>query len=204
MSGQRTITAAVSALLLAPIAAPAQRPADTTRTSALCWTARPAPRCRVLLLTNFGVYADVPGNARLVGDVGLMINVSRHDALGASFYVTVDQDALSSTGAALRYRRWLTRSGSLELGVGARGAAHDGGALMGLVKVNFGPFLGLAVRPQIVRVCTWWGNTCMAGGKSTSNLRVSFGVELGSWPGAAAPGLLGAIAGVVYAARQGM
>jgi hypothetical protein len=197
MSGHRFIALPVLALLGAPLAARAQRAADSTRTRALCWTARPAPQCRVLLLTNFGAYADIPGNARLVEDVGLMVNVSARDAVGASFYVTVDQDGLFSTGPALRYRRWLTGRRSLELGAGARGAARDGGAVMGLVKFNFGPYLGVAVRPEIVRVCDWWGGACMAGGRRTSNFRVSLGVEIGSWPGAVVPaagGFVGLIA----------
>lgn len=194
VSGHRVIALSVLVLLGAPPVALAQPKPDSMRTRALCWTARPKPRCALLLLTNLGAYADIPGNARLVEDAGLMVNVSRRDAVGATVYVTMDQDALFARGAALRYRRWLTGLRSLEIGVGARGAARDGGAVMGLVKFNLGPYVGLAVRPAIVRVCDWWAGACM--GRRASNFRVSLGVEIGSWVGAVVPAL-GSVVGLV-------
>jgi hypothetical protein len=174
------------------------------RPAALCWTALPKARCTVLLLTNLGALAEFGGggsaNARLSEDVGLMVNVSPREAVGATFFVTVDKDGLFSMGGALRYRRWLPGFNSLELAVGVRGATNtlDRGAVMGMVKYNIGPYLGLVARPEIAQRCVVSGHWCSSTGAGTTTvLRVSAGVEVGSWPGAVVPvfgGLVGLIA----------
>ena len=61
--------------------------------SPLCWHAQPAAGCRVFVLTDFGVYADITGQHagrfRALGEWGLMVNVTPRDALGASFFLSV-------------------------------------------------------------------------------------------------------------------
>ncbi len=200
MSGQHAVATAVLALLLMPLPARAQRPADTTRTSALCWTARPAPRCRVLLLTNLGVFVDLvqaggSSSPRMTEDVGLMVNVSRRDAVGFSILVTSTTEGYLTAGGVLRYRRWTNAGNSWDVGLGARGAVRgsDQGAVTGLVRYNVGPYFALAVRPEIVRSDPGTG--------AGSGLRLSAGVETGSWPSVAVALLAGLIGGVVLIAH---
>jgi len=204
MSHTRVVLAVFGLFLVARNAASAQQPPDTTRARALCWTARPKARCTVLLLTNFGALTEFGGggsaNARLSEDVGLMVNVGPHNAVGATFFVTVDKDGLFSMGPALRYRRWLPGFNSLELAAGVRGPTNtlDNGAVMGMVKYNIGPYLGLVVRPELAKRCTVSGHWCSSTGAGTTTVfRVSAGVEVGSWPGAVVPfvgGLIGLVA----------
>ena len=183
MSATRLIALAALALVGAPRAAPAQPAADSTHTGALCWTAQPKPRCSVLLLTNTGLYTG----PRYVGDLGLMVNVNPRDAVGASFFLTGDGNRFT-VGPSLRYRRWTSEGGALDLALGVRGAIRsvDHGAVIGLIKYNFGPYFGLAIRPEIPMNC---GDHCEPG--------LSVGFEIGSWPGALAPvvgGLIGLVA----------
>ena len=183
MAARHVITLALVALRGVPVAAHAQRPPDSTRTHALCWTAQPKPRCSVLLLTNTGAYTG----PRFVGDLGLMVNVNPRHAVGASLLVASDPSGLFTMGASVRYRRWMSDGGALDLAVGYRGAfrSTDQGAVMGLIKYNFGPYFGLALRPEILRNCVM---RCQ---------HLSVGFEIGSWPGALAPvvgGLIGLVA----------
>jgi hypothetical protein len=149
----------------------------------------PAPRCRVLLVTDVGAYVDVPqGNGvskrRLVANVGLMLNRSLRDAVGASFFVSFDDSRVSSAGLELRGRRWVSDGSWLDLAVGVRSAKHSRGqwAVGGLGKYNVGPYLGLALRPEILVGC------------SSQCLRLSAGLELGSWPALALP----AVGALIY------
>jgi len=180
----------------------AQAVPDSAHPRALCWTARPAPRCRVLLLTNLGAYADVGsgGGARLSEDVGLMVNVSRQAAIGATYYLTMDETGLFTSGPAIRYRRWLSNGRSLDVAVGILAPAKsvDRGAVMGVIRYGVGPYLAFALRPEILRSCGY--DLCDLVGAGATRFRVLAGVEIGSWPGAAVPlaaGLVGLVAVLV-------
>lgn len=207
MSGHRIVVLAAMALLGAPGGARAQARPDSSH-HGLCWTARPAPRCHVLLLTNFGAYADMlsaggSSAGRLVDDVGLMVNVNGREAVGAS--VLVDLKGVVSVGPALRYRRWTGGEAALDLAVGARGAIAgvDHGAVIGLIKYQFGPYFGVALRPELVRRETpanVWPVTQPVTGWG---LGLSVGVEIGSWPGAAAAAVVG-LASLAEFMRHGM
>ena len=201
MSASHLIALAALAVLGAPLApARAQLAADKGATHALCWTARPMPRCKVLLVTNFGAYADLGagGGARLAEDAGVMINVARRHAVGVTYYFTMDETGLFSSGPAVRYRRWLSDARTLDVAIGILGPARnaDRGALMGLIRYGMGPYLGFVLRPELVRGCAW--DQCQfAGAARVTKFRVSAGVEIGSWPGAAMPaagGLIGLLA----------
>jgi len=192
MSAHRVVALTALTLSGLPLSARAQNPPDTGRTRPTCWTARPAPRCRTLVLTEFGAYLDASsGAARFLGNAGLMINVSRRDAVGAS--VLVDLGGVAGIGPELRYRRWTSGGNALDLAFGARGpiAGVDHGAVIGLVKYSFGPYFGLTLRPELVRRETppnVWPVTQPVKGWGVG---LSLGVEIGSWPGAAAAAVFG-------------
>ena len=161
----------------------------------------------MLLLTNFGVYLDYPkengvNERRLEEELGLMVNVAPRAALGATLLILTDKNGRSSTGLALRYRHWLGASRSVEAAVGYRGGADliDRGAVVGMVKYNFGPYVGVVVRPELLNSCPQgWGGLC-ARPDPASRLRIAVGVELGSWLGVAVPAVFGLVAAVVSAA----
>jgi len=203
MSRQIGLPLAALALFGAPLAAQTRAAPDSAPPAPLCWTARPAPRCTALLVTNLGGYVDLGagGGARLAEDAGVMVNVARRDAVGATYYLTMDETGLFSSGPAVRYRRWLSDSRTLDLAIGILGPAKnaDRGALMGLIRYGVGPYLGFVLRPEVVRGCAW--DQCQfAGAAAVTRFRVSVGVEIGSWPGAVIPavaGLVGALAFLV-------
>jgi len=203
MSRQVVMPLSALALLAAPLAAQTQAAPDSAHPVALCWTARPAPRCAALLVTNFGAYGDLGsgGGARIAEDAGVMINVARRHAIGVTYYATMDETGLFSSGPAVRYRRWLSAARTLDVAIGILGPSKyvDRGALMGLIRYGVGPYLGLVLRPELVRGCAY--DRCGVPGVATiTRFRVSAGVEIGGWPGAAVPivgSLIGAIAVLV-------
>jgi len=80
----------------------------------------------------------------LVAACGVMMNVGRRDAIGASFFALGDIDGFTA-GPAVRYRRWLGRQASLDVAVGtsivvSKSTRNSGqiktGSLYGLVKLN--------------------------------------------------------------------
>lgn len=161
--------------------------------SVLCWRARPKPACQAILLTNFGAYFDLPtqttiSSARLVADWGLMINLNRRDAVGASFFASVDQDAGFESGPGLRYRRWIGEHGALDIALGAgslSGNNQSGSLVYGLVKYSPVHWAGVALRPELVRKPG-----------DVSRLRLSAGAELGGVAGFLVP-VVGAVVGLV-------
>ena len=191
MSSHRDIAVAALALLGTPVPARAQAQPDSAQTK-VCWTGLPAPRCRVVVLTDFGAYVDVSSSAgRLFDDVGLMVNINGHQAVGAS--VLVDLNSEAGIGPELRFRSWQSGGNALDFALGVRGpiAGVDHGAVIGLVRYGFGPYLALALRPQLVRRETppnVWPVTQPVSGWG---LGLSIGVEIGSWPGAAAAAAVG-------------
>jgi hypothetical protein len=165
----------------------------------LCYRARPKPGCSVFVLTNFGSYVvlgrAVSGNTplRAVADWGLMVNVSARDAVGASVFVSADRDGFA-LGPELRYRRWMGRSESVELAVGAPLAIGgdnykmETGSAFGLVKWSPNHWFAVAARPELIRgpVFLGCGPISCPGDEVRSRVRLSLGVEIGWVPGLAA------------------
>ena len=193
MSPHRFIALAALALLGVPSAARAQPRADSVQTQGLCWTAQPAPHCRVLLLTNLGVSVDLvqaggSSNPRLTEDAGLLVNVSPRDAVGVTILFTSTTEGYLSGGPTLHYRRWVSGGNAWDFALGVRGAVRgsDQGAVTGLIRYSIGPYFAVALRPEYVRSdpsagCRTFGpggGGCQAGG----GLRLSAGIEIGSWP----------------------
>jgi len=87
-----------------------RRPAD------LLFRGRPLPACRSFLITEFGLNRALAGRPRdaklwcVTGELGIMSNVSPHDALGGTLLVEFDDNG-NRVGLKARYRRWLAGSG---------------------------------------------------------------------------------------------
>lgn len=160
-------------------------------TAALCLSAHPSPACGLFLLTNFGAYARLDGRTngrdRLGADWGAMINITPRDAVGASYYASVDLDQAFEAGPELRYRRWFNPRSALDVGVGlgtVSGNNQAGRSVFAMVKFSPAPWIGFAVRRS---------------GRGTL-----LGVELGSAPGAVLTAVAPLLALAAYAAHPGI
>lgn len=172
-----------------------------------CYHPRPKFACSLFFLTNAGVYIHTSTNAHLgstparaLVDWGVMVNIDKKDAIGASFFGVGDFDGFAG-GPAVRYRRWLRGEASLDVAVGTSIVASQSiktnpitnGSLYGVVKWNPKPWFGLAARPELIRrrVVTSCGPSgCTVDTRSERQL--SLGVEFGWVPGLvlSVPGVL--------------
>jgi hypothetical protein len=180
--------------------APAPRPSSTrvSATQAVAHDAnhpsmhpRPLPDCKVFFLPNAGLYValtkmnsyETPW--RGVVDLGVMVNISKRDAIGASWFFIADDDGFT-TGPAIRYRRWFERERSLDLAVGTPVRSSEDiqtGSIYGLIKYNPVHWFGVALRPEYVRRPEYSDSS---GTYSTgSSGRVYAGVEFRGMPGLA-------------------
>ncbi len=194
----RQLTLFLVCLLVWSENAPAQAARDSAGgrpTTPLCYRARPKPACSAFILTNFGGYLVLGGDEsndtplREVADWGVMANVSARDALGASVFASLDRLGFA-LGPALRYRRWLSSSASLDLAVGTPlvtgGGNMQTGSWFGLVRWSPNPWFALAARPEVVRRSVVLGcGPTMCTSEVQSRGRVSLGVEFGGVPGLA-------------------
>jgi hypothetical protein len=182
-------TALAALLATAPLASVL---AQASRRSAAdpCFRARPAPDCRVFFTTNAGGYVTPSrtnggSSFRAIVDWGVMVNASPGHAIGASWFLTGDEDELT-TGPVIRYRRWLTRDRSLEVALGtpvSSGGNLKAGSVLGLVKYNPVQWFGIGVRPEYVRrrAFNCGPSTCTE--FTATSGRVYGGVEFGWFPG---------------------
>ena len=143
-------------------------------TKEICFRARPAPACQYFGVTNFGLFFGLARSGqnvlqgegktrtnRLISEFGLMRNFGSHDAVGASWFFTMD-DYGWSAGPTARYRRWFRGIQSLDLGAGTPLMGTDTsfysmvsgpkrGSILALVRYSPVPWFGVAVRPEVVR-----------------------------------------------------
>ena len=156
-----------------------------------CYLPRPLPTCRAVLLTNAGGYLNLVrptnGESRLRGivDWGLIVNTGRHDAVGASWFLMLDEDEFS-TGPVLRYRRWFSAHRSLDLTVGTPVSTGDllPGSVLGMIKYNPEDWVGFALRPEYARRREYnCAATCFE--QTVTSTRVYAGAEVGWYPGLA-------------------
>lgn len=180
----------LSALLLLIVLSAPVRAQDSVNTGdRSCYLARPLPTCRTVLLTNAGGYLNLVrptnGESRLRGivDWGLIVNTGRHDAVGASWFLMLDEDEFS-TGPVLRYRRWFSAHRSLDLGVGTPVSTGDllPGSVLGMIKYNPEDWAGFALRPELARQRVYDCAAVCTEHTSTS-ARVYAGAEVGWYPG---------------------
>ncbi|HEX9692566.1 MAG TPA: hypothetical protein VGA22_10750 [Gemmatimonadales bacterium] len=157
----------------------------------LCFRARPAPECSVFFITNAGGYIK-PGRTnggtplRAIVDWGVMVNASPHHAIGASWFVTGDEDD-ATTGPVVRYRRWFARDRSLDVALGTVvvGGQLKAGSILGLVKYSPVHWFGVGVRPEYVRRSAFTCGPSTCTGYTATSVRVYGGVEFGWVPGLA-------------------
>ena len=162
-------------------------------TAPLCYRARPKPACSAFVITNFGGYLVLGGDQlndtpfREVADWGLMANVGTRDAVGGSVFASLDRLGFA-LGPAVRYRRWLSSSASLDLALGmplvTTTSNIQAGSVFGLVRWSPNHWFAIAARPELVRGPVFLGcgpTTCNS--RVQSRGRVSVGVELGWVPG---------------------
>ncbi len=131
-----------------------------------------------------------------------MVNIGRRDAIGATYFFTVDYSDGVTSGAALRYRRWRGERRAWEVSIGVRnGHDADRGGVVGVLKYDLGPYWGLTVRPEIVWRCAQtFYNMCASTNTGTvTRFRVAVGLELGSWPGLLVPATLGGLGAIMWA-----
>ncbi len=146
-------------LLAAQVASQPPAPAP----AGMCLRARPAPACKGFFITSAGIGVGTGAGAgtspfRMSVDYGAMRNLGRA-AIGASWFVNWDQNG-TTTGPVVRYRRWIGSRASIDFAIGTPVAANTGfgsdgllqpGSLLGMVKYNPLPYLGVAVRPEYIR-----------------------------------------------------
>ncbi len=171
----------------------AQAPSAVTAADQWCYRARPRSECRSFFVTNSGPYVQMGALdfdlIRLNIDLGAMVNVSSSDAFGASWSIFGQSGDNVAMGPALRWRRWLGRTRSLDVAIGTTvfaGSSEslDVGSIQGLVKYNPFPWLGIAARPELIRYsdynCTLDG--CPPPLRETEH-RLYLGAELGELSG---------------------
>src|SRR5438034_2647716 len=117
-----------------------------------------------------------------MADWGALANVGPRQAVGASFFASLDADAFV-LGPAVRYRRWIGADQSVDIALGTPVVSSDYGPTLspyGLVKWNPAHWVGIALRPEVRRPVT----TCdQSGCRSGSRFVGSAGVEFGWVPG---------------------
>ncbi len=169
---------------------PAATLVDSSPAQRLCF--RGQPTCSSFFITEAGIGfrlnpdpADPnPSGRLLAGELGWMRNQNHRWAWGATAFLGFG-DKADGLGIRPRFRRWLSRTMSLDLAPGLVRHIHSGGSDWGFAgygAVSIGDWLALTGQALTVRTYTnrrgiaWYG-----------------GARLGSYPGVAA----GIVAGVV-------
>ncbi len=150
-----------------------------------CLRARPKPDCAAFAVTTVGGFVmfgrgnGASSSARAVLDYGFMFNTGARDAFGGSVFASLDGDGFA-IGPAIRYRRWLSQTASVEVAVGKPVAGDEAaGAVFGLIKWSPNHWLSVAARPEIRRGVVCGPSICAY----QSQGRLSLGTEVGAAPG---------------------
>jgi len=158
----RAPAAVLAILVSAAVPSAAQDSLGTIATKAICFRAKPKPACSAFLVTNFGPYVGVAGRdyrfqarLRLVADWGVMFNVSTREAIGASWFASLDDDEFM-VGPVARYRRWTSPRASIEFAVGTPLYAYSNwnrgpllGSILGLVRWSPASWFSVTARPEL-------------------------------------------------------
>lgn len=180
----RRAAAAIAAATLGWIApAAAQTTAGGGRA---CYQPRPMPACRSYWVTEFGGawYTAPPSGGRtpdrrrfvVTWEVGYMRNRATHDAVGATLFLTTN-DQFMRSGVRARCRRWM-----------ADGVAAD--IAPSLIVLQADDDLEVRARPGVslqggVHLGRWVGLTSELEATS-GGVRLLSGLRVGSYAGAAA------------------
>lgn len=154
----------------------------------------PSPDCHLFGITEIGLAVGPDTRPRdwwsppdhVVGELtlsgGVMRNTDGRNAVGAFWFLSLDGGSGGfSTGPGARYRRWFTARQSLDAGLGVTIAGPDeidGGSLLGHVRYNPAPWLGLVVRPEQIRWSRYLCDGHQCGFRSGTDVRVMAGADL--------------------------
>ena len=168
---------------------------DSTSTRNLCLKPDRTPKCRAILLTTAGMHvmaggAEAHGSPlRGIVDWGLLVNLGPRSSIGASWMLSLDRDGFT-TGPTVRYRRWLSDSTSVDVGIGlaAEGSEATHAPVFGLVKWNVSRNVGIALRPELRKTTDYDGLNVPPYGctpVSRKAFALSAGTEFSGGPGLA-------------------
>jgi hypothetical protein len=214
-----SIAAVVTACLGAPAVCHAGE-ADPTNASsehkpghALCW--RGKPECGSFIITEMGFlytiddYPFAGGGSRLAltFDAGWMKNLSARHAVGFTGYAAVSDD-VTRLGIRPRYRRWLSRTSSVEVSPGILLSGEDTaidydppGFIVG-ATVNHRDLIALTLETEYSRYRVYvYGEPPVTSYQHTSDWTVRGGAKLGSALGVAGTAALFAF--FLYLATSG-
>jgi hypothetical protein len=138
-------------------------------------------------------------NARATGDWGVLVNVGRRNAVGASILGSLESTEhgrVAELGAFVVYRHWLGSERSLDVGLGTpvilrNSSAHR--SPYGLLRLNLTHQVGLTLRPEVRRATDFLSGMP----RTHASLFMSAGVEVGEKPGFLLSALGSAILGVL-------
>ncbi len=172
-----------------------------------CFQPHPADRCAwfPLIETNiqYRIAGDAPEANRMTLDwrIGLMKNTSRRSAIGGVLFATAEGDFRA--GAAVRARRWLSPSTSLDLsaGLNAVGTTNQGRMRAASptidVRIASHDYLAATARLDLVRIQPYCYDPSCAGIGPVTTTRLYVGVgtgAVGGIVGFVATGVLAVIA----------
>jgi hypothetical protein len=167
MQPSRSGILVVTALLAGP----------ATLAGQMCFRANPAPRCHSFWITEAGVGARLdphPANtddgASLTLELGHMVNSGRRSALGAAIFLQV-AEPISGFGLRPRYRHWLSRKVSIDIGPGIEYRSNEARFLpSGQLALNLGSGFAVTGDVHLIRSLSgsrqlgWYGGGRLGGG----------------------------------------
>lgn len=126
------------------------------------WKGAPLPYCKSFLLTEaelaYRFNSPPKFNNRqhsfLSWDLGIMVNRGEHSAIGGTLFLGIDDASTAMRfGIRPRYRRWLSRTSSLDFSTGIFVVKPDAGSerllgLSGHVGLNLSNWFGFAGRVE--------------------------------------------------------
>jgi len=137
-------------------------PEHTRHHRSLCWRGHPLTECGAFVITELGAYAridDDPTHASegplyFTLDVGPMWNRTPRNAVGLTAYLATG-DAHARLGARVRYRRWISRTISVDVAPGViLYGSEDGGytyqapGFVGALSLSVGDLVGVALEME--------------------------------------------------------
>jgi hypothetical protein len=181
-----------SAALLSLVLGTTQSPAVLQTQRAIepptqwCYRGRPAPRCDVFLLTEFGAAFRVADNRHHTGtlytwELGVMSNHGAKRAFGVGLFAQAGNEVFAA-GIRPRARLWLSGSTSLDLAPGlVVTGTSPGPGFSGFAALNFADFAAVTTNLMVLRPRPF---------ETGQGARVSLfvGGRLGSAPGTVAIG----------------
>jgi hypothetical protein len=205
----RAIVVAIGALLLPVLVCAqdgSQRPAQAPPSKPGC-ALHPSPDCVYFGVTDFGLAGGPRSRQQFSGDLhqtetnaegGVMRNVGARNAIGATWFFKLADETVS-TGPGVRYRRWLTKRQSVDLGLGVPLAIGDyeRGTLFGLARYSPAPWIGFSARPERIRRNVFSCDSQRCGFESNDKFRLLAGADVTGRPGAVGLVAYGVAVGVV-------